>query len=246
MLALSSPASADIAVALLMGALFALAWARPRMLLWATAAYPFAALFLLWGGQVWTYASAILAVAVAAVAGLAYARLGRSVANIVYAVFVALCAGVLAAVVIRYLDAVSTDFLTKLSGADFYPGFLSESGIVGRAFGAVVSALVWAVSMWGLIALLRAVSWALGLNLGQVSDLPHVGLVGIGSVLAAVGVFSAARSRTAGIGIFGGLAALAVYLAFAHPWLVGQLSEPCRWACGRSIRTNSAASCWPS
>jgi general L-amino acid transport system permease protein len=227
MLALSSPASADIATVVLMGALFALAWARPRMLLWATAAYPFAALFLLWGGQVWIYASAILAVAVAVAAGLAYARLGRSVANILYAVFVALCAGVLAAFVIRYLDAVSADFLAKLSGADFYPGFLSESGVVGYAFGAVVSALVWAVSMlvWGLVALLRAVSWALGLNLGQLSDLPHVGLVGIGSVLAAVGVFSAARSRTAGIGIFGGLAALAVYATFAHPWLVGRLSD---------------------
>ncbi len=51
MVALSSPVSVDLATSALMVALFALAWMRPRLLLWVTLVYPFAALYLLWGGR---------------------------------------------------------------------------------------------------------------------------------------------------------------------------------------------------
>ncbi len=206
MVALSSPLSADIFTAALMAGLFALAWTRPTALLMVTLAYPFLALFLLWGGQVWTYLSAILALAVGIGAGLLYGRLGRSALNVVYAIVVGLGAALVAATLVSYLDSVSADFLAKLSNASFYPGFGAEAGALGKGLGAVVSALVWAVSMvvWGLVALMRAVSWVLNVNAGQMIDLPYAGYFGIGAILAGIGVFSAAFNRAGGIGIFGG------------------------------------------
>ncbi|GAB1361768.1 hypothetical protein MASR1M32_10040 [Rhodobacter sp.] len=48
--------------------------------------------------------------------------------------------------------------------------------------------------------------------------------LGLGALLAAVGTFNAARSRAAGIGIFGGLLAIGAYAILVHPWLTGHLS----------------------
>jgi general L-amino acid transport system permease protein len=160
-------------------------------------------------------------------AGLLYGRIGQSVLNTVYALAVALGAALVAAVVVRYLDAVSADFLSKLSNASFWPGLGAEAGPVGKGLGMVVSALVWAVSMvvWGLVALMRAVSWVLNVNAGQLADLPYIGYVGVGAILAAVGAYSAAMNRAAGIGIFGGLVALGAYVVIVHDWLVARLSE---------------------
>jgi general L-amino acid transport system permease protein len=53
MVLLATPASVDLATVALMAALFGLAWVRPKLLIWVTLLYPFAAFFLLWGGSVW-------------------------------------------------------------------------------------------------------------------------------------------------------------------------------------------------
>ncbi len=227
MVALATPLRVDLVTAALMAGLFALAWFRPRQLLWATLAYPFAALFLLWGGQVWTYLSAIAAVILGAAAWFLYGRIGRSVLNTLYALVVAAGAALIAATLVRYLDAVSADFLSQLNAGDFWPGFGETAGPLGKALGYALSAVIWAVSMlvWALVGLMRGVSWVLNLNLGQLSEVPNAGLAGIGSALAALAVFTAARSRAAGIGIFGGLVALGAYAALAHGPVVGWLSS---------------------
>ncbi len=143
-----------------------------------------------------------------------------------YAIVVGLGAALVAATLVSYLDSVSADFLAKLSDASFYPGIGADAGPLAKALGAVVSALIWVVSMvvWGLVALMRAVSWVLNVNLGQFADLPYAGYFGIGAILAGIGVFSAAVNRAGGIGIFGGLVALGAYAALAHDWLVAKLS----------------------
>jgi general L-amino acid transport system permease protein len=63
-IALSTPVKVDIVVAVLMAALAALAYAQPRMLIWATALYPFTAFWLLWGGPIAGPIALILSVAV--------------------------------------------------------------------------------------------------------------------------------------------------------------------------------------
>jgi len=228
MLLLSSPLLAVVVSAAIMAGLFVLARVRPRHMIWVTLAYPFAALFLLWGGQVWIYLSAILAVAVGIGFGLLYGKLRDTTGNLIYAIIAAIGAAFVAAALVHYLDAVSSDFLTKLSATNsFYPGFGSGSGIVAKTLGALVSAVIWAISIavWAMVGLMRAVSGVLNLNLGMLAQFPLAGTLGLGAVLAAVGTFSAARSRAAGIGIFGGLLALGAYALIVHPWLTGLLGH---------------------
>ena len=83
MLLLSSPVMAVVVSAAIMAALFVLARIRPRQMIWVTLAYPFAALFLLWGGQVWTYLSAILAVAAGIGFGLLYGQPRKDARNLI-------------------------------------------------------------------------------------------------------------------------------------------------------------------
>ncbi len=147
--------------------------------------------------------------------------------NLIYALVVAAGAALIAATVVRYLDAVTADFLAQLNAADFWPGIGEEAdGRLGRMLGYALSWLIWGVSMvvWGLVGLMRGVAWVLNLNLGQLSDVPNAGIAGLGAALAALAVFAAARNRTAGIGIFGGLVALGAYAALAHGPVVGWLS----------------------
>src|SRR5690606_27496344 len=118
----------------------------------------------------------------------------------------------------------SSDFLTKLSAANsFYPGLGSGGGIVAKTLGALVSAVIWAISIavWAMVGIMRAVSGVLNLNLGMLAQFPLAGILGLGAILAAIGTFSAARSRAAGIGIFGGLLAVGAYALIVHPWLTG-------------------------
>jgi general L-amino acid transport system permease protein len=226
MLLLSTPVMVELVTVALMAALFALAWFRPRLLIWVTLAYPFIALFLLWGGQVWTYLSAILAVAVGISFGLLYGKLKAPALNLVYAFITAIGAAFVASALVGYLDTVSTDFLTKLSAASFYPGFGENGGIIAKSLGALLSAVIWVVSMvvWAMVALMRGISWVLNLNLSMLWDVPYASIIGLGAILAAIGTFNAARSRAAGIGIFGGLLAIGAYWIFAHPWLVKTLT----------------------
>ena len=228
MLLLSSPILAVVVSAAIMAGLFLLARTRPRHLIWVTLAYPFAALFLLWGGQVWTYLSAILAVAVGVGFGFLYGRLRDSTGNLAYAIIAAIGAAFVAAALVHYLDAVSSDFLTKLSASSsFYPGLGSGGGIVAKTLGAVVSAVIWTISVavWAMVAVMRAVSGVLNLNLGMLAEFPLASTLGLGALLAALGTFSAARSRAAGIGIFGGLLAIGAYALIVHPWLTGHLGS---------------------
>ena len=226
MLLLSSPGWIEGVTVLLMAALFALAWVRPKALIWVTLAYPFAALFLLWGGQVWTYLSAILAVIVGIGFGLLYGKLREPALNILYSIVAAIGAAFVAAALIGYLDTVSADFLTKLSAASFYPGWGENGGLIAKSLGALVSAVIWVVSMvvWGMVALMRGISWVLNLNLSMLWDFPYASTFGLGALLAAIGTFNAARNRAAGIGIFTGLLAIGAYWLFVHPWLVKALS----------------------
>jgi hypothetical protein len=106
----------------LMAALIVLAWNRPKLLIWVTLAYPFVALFLLWGGQIWTYLSVILAVAVGIGVGLVYGKLQDRALTLLYSVVAAVGAAFVAAALIHYLNDISADFLAKFSAADFYPG----------------------------------------------------------------------------------------------------------------------------
>ncbi|MCB6180032.1 amino acid ABC transporter permease [Rhodobacter sp. Har01] len=226
MVGLSSPASIDLFAGILMLALFALAWIAPRQLIWVTLLFPFLVVWLLWGGSVWAPVSAVFAVALGVVAGLLYGRSRMPALNLVYALAVALGAALVASTVIGYLDSVTADFLGKMAAADFYPGFFADSGPLAKAFGMLLSALVWAVSMavWALVAGLRWVSYALNLNASQLVDFGFAPFIGIGAVLAAVGVFIAARNRAAGLGVFGGLLALGAYWMFAHDAVVAQLA----------------------
>lgn len=223
MMALSTPILVEIVTIVLMAALFAVAWFRPKLLIWVTLAYPFAALFLLWGGQVWTYLSAILAVVVGIGFGLLYGKLRSAGPNTLYAAIVAIGGAIVAATLIGYIDTISTGFLKTLSSANsFYPGLGENAGLLGKSLGALVSAVIWVVAMlvWALIAVMRVVSGVLDLNLSMVADFPFASLLSLGGVLAAIGIFNAARSRAAGIGILGGLLAIGAYGMFVHPWLV--------------------------
>lgn len=169
-LALSAPFNALVS-ALAMAALFALAWVKPKGLIWVTLLYPFAAIWLLWGGQVWVPISAIFAVVLGIAAGLLYGRIRMPVLNLLYAIFAALGAAVIAASVIHYGNNVSADFLGKMSGADFYPGFGADSGPLAKVLGAVISAAIWIISMvvWVLVGVLRWVSYVLNLNLSMIA-----------------------------------------------------------------------------
>ena len=224
-LALSAPFNALVS-ALAMAALFALAWVKPKGLIWVTLLYPFAAIWLLWGGQVWVPISAIFAVVLGIAAGLLYGRIRTPVLNLLYAIFAALGAAVIAASVIHYGNNVSADFLGKMSGADFYPGFGADSGPLAKVLGAVISAAIWIISMvvWVLVGVLRWVSYVLNLNLSMIADFRFAGLFSLGAVLAAIGTFKAARSRAAGIGIFIGLLGIGTYWVLAHPWVMFSLS----------------------
>jgi general L-amino acid transport system permease protein len=53
MVLLSSPVAADLVTIVIMGGLFAVAWFRPKLLIWVTLIYPALAFWLLWGGSVW-------------------------------------------------------------------------------------------------------------------------------------------------------------------------------------------------
>ncbi|MFZ1467781.1 MAG: amino acid ABC transporter permease [Paracoccaceae bacterium] len=226
MVGLGTDGTRLIICAAILAGLFGLAWVRPRLLLWVTVIYPFAAIWLLWGGQVWEPLSAILAVVVGIAVGLLYGRLRSTSLITLYALFTAIGAAIITATLLHYTRSISADFLTKMSGAQFYPGFLADSGYIAQAFGAVISSVLWAISMvaWALIAVLRWVSFVLDLNLSRVIDFPFAGYFGIGAILAGIGTFKAARSRAAGIGIFGGLAAIGVYWVLAHPVIVAQLT----------------------
>ena len=241
MLAMSTAALPLIVSALVFAGLYAVARFRPKLLIWATLAYPFAALFLLWGGQVWIYLSAILAVAVGVGFGLLYGKLRDGMGTVLYATAIAIGAAFVAASLFHYLDAVSADFLVKLSSVrSFYPGWGEDAGLVGRSLGAVASGLIWLVSMgvWAMVGVMRAISWTLNLNLGmliEVSEAPTStlgkllviipGIIGVGALLAAFGIFRAARSRTAGLGIIGGPLAIGAYAIFVHPWLTTNLGQ---------------------
>ncbi|MEZ5798787.1 MAG: ABC transporter permease subunit [Paracoccaceae bacterium] len=212
---------------LVLAGVFALSWLRPKQLLWVTLAYPFAVIWILWGGQIWTPLSAIVAVALGIAVGLLYGRLRTPAANTVYAIFAALGAAIVVGAVIHYGDAVTADFLGKMSGADFYPGFGQNGGVIAKSLGAVVSAVIWAISMlvWAIVAVLRWVNYALNLNLSQLFSFPYASALSLGAVLAAIGTFSAARSRAAGIGIFGGLVAIGAYWVLAHPSVTATLGR---------------------
>jgi hypothetical protein len=97
---------------------------------------------------------------------------------------------------------------------------------VAKTLGALVSAAIWVISVvvWGLVALMRWVSWVLNLNVSMLWNFPFASTLGVGALLAAIGTFQAARSRAAGIGGFGGLLALGGYLLFVHPWLTKNLA----------------------
>lgn len=62
-IALSTPLAVDVIVAALMAGLAALAYARPKLLIWVTLLYPFAAFWLLWGGPLAGPVALILSVA---------------------------------------------------------------------------------------------------------------------------------------------------------------------------------------
>jgi general L-amino acid transport system permease protein len=226
MLAMSSPSMVTLVTTVLMAALIVLAWNRPKLLIWVTLAYPFVALFLLWGGQIWTYLSVILAVAVGIGVGLVYGKLQDRALTLLYSVVAAVGAAFVAAALIHYLNDISADFLAKFSAADFYPGIGQDGGLVAKTLGALVSAAIWVISVvvWGLVALMRWVSWVLNLNVSMLWNFPFASTLGVGALLAAIGTFQAARSRAAGIGGFGGLLALGGYLLFVHPWLTKNLA----------------------
>ncbi|MDQ2067481.1 amino acid ABC transporter permease [Xinfangfangia sp. CPCC 101601] len=228
MLFLGTATAPLLVSAVLLVGLFALAWSRPKLLIWVTLSYPFASLFLLWGGSVWLYLSAMLAAAVGVGFGLLYSRLKDSTGNLVYALLTALGAAVVAAALLHYLNAVSADFLTKISAANsFYPGWGAESGILVKLLGAIVSAVVWVISMlvWAMVAVMRAISATLDLNLGMIFGGTLASFLGLGAILAGLGTFRAARSRAAGLGILGGLLALGAYFVILHPLVTAQLDQ---------------------
>jgi len=211
---------------LAIGGLLAVAWVRPKMLIMVPLLYPFAAIWLLWGGQIWVPLSAILALVVGVFAGMLYSRLRDNILITIYAVIVAIGAAIVVATLVNYTHAISTDFLGKMSGAGFYPGFGSDSGWAVKAIGALISAAIWIVAMvaWAMIGILSAVSTVLNLNISQLVEFPFAEFIGVGAVLAALGAFVAARNRTAGIGIFGGFVAIGVYWVLAHPLIVKTLA----------------------
>ncbi len=226
MLALSAPGTIVLTIALVMAALFALAWVMPKQLLWVTLTYPFVVIWVLWGGSVWVPVSGILSVGFGVGAGLLYNRTRIPELTLVFAVIAAIGAALIAATIIGYGNNVTADFLRKMSEADFYPGFLSDSGPLLKALGAVVSAAIWVISIavWALVALLRGVSYVLNLNLSMIWDFRFAEVFGIGALLAAIGTFNAARSRAAGVGIFIGLLGIGAWWVLAHPFVVKALS----------------------
>ena len=222
MLALSVPVAQLLTSAAILGGLLVVALLRPRLLILVPLLYPFAAIWLLWGGQIWVPLSALLALALGVLAGMLYGRLRSDPLITVYAVAVAIGAAVVASALVNYTYGISSDFLGKMSDAHFYPAFLSGSGPLPKVIGALLSSVIWLISMiaWALIAILSAVSGVLHLNVSQLIDVPYAGYIGVGSVLAAIGAFNATRKRTAGIGIFGGIVAAGAYWVLAHPWIV--------------------------
>ena len=98
----------------------------PTLLILATLLYPFAAIWLLWGGQIWVPISAILALVVGVWPGCSTTACATPHAD-------GLCRGRRhrCAIVVATLVATPShlDRLPgKMSDADFYPGFLADSG----------------------------------------------------------------------------------------------------------------------
>lgn len=208
----------------LIGGLLALAQVMPGRLLWFTLAYPALCFWLLWGGSFWGVVSLLMAASLAVAAAILFAR--APVLNIGFAVIVALGALIVGTSLVNFVDTVGTSMWEGLSNADFYPGYFAESGPILGLVGALLSGVVWLFAWiaWAIIGLVRAIGWVANLDLSLLIDNPYAAYISIGSVMAAVGGFFAARNRMAGVSIFAGLVVAAAYGLYLHPVVIGALS----------------------
>lgn len=199
----------------------------PQHLIWVTLLFPFGAIWLIWGGSIWSPVVSVMGVGVALAVGKVYGMLRLPPLRIVYATFVALGAAVVMATFLRYLNLVTHDFLLQMSDVEFYRTFFPDAGLLLSLFGFVLSAIVWVILevIWGLMQVLHWVSYALNLNLSQLVTFPFAEFLGVGAIIAAMLVFNAARNLASGIGVFGAALSLAVFGMFAHGWLVKELGE---------------------
>ncbi len=220
----AAPGLAFVLALVLVAGLLALAQVAPGRLLWFTLIYPALCFWLLWGGSFWGVVSLAVAVGLAIGAAILFARM--PVLNIGFAVIVAIGALILGSSLVHFVDTVATGMWNGLSQADFYPGFLAESGPVLGLVGAVLSGIFWVIAWiaWAIIAVVRAIGWAANLDLSLLVDNGYASYFSVGSVLAAVGGFVAARSRMAGVSIFAGLVVAAAYWVYVHPDVIRQLS----------------------
>lgn len=160
---IGAPGSVDLMAIAIFGALFALAWTRPKGLIWLTLAFPFLCFWLLWGGSIWRVIAVVLGFGILiGVHRLLSRRLG---------VVVAAGAGVLAAVVYWLLlqghvtDALNAvlDLRIRAVSSDQFGGFL-------LAFVIGVTAITCSLPMGILLAL------------GRRSDMPLVKWLSVGFI----------------------------------------------------------------
>jgi His/Glu/Gln/Arg/opine family amino acid ABC transporter permease subunit len=198
---------------------------RPSAMLLFTALYPALCFWLLWGGSFWVVVSLFLAIAVGVVTAILFVRAPSL--NMVFAVVVALGTAIVATSIFDFVDTVGQSMWQALSNADFYPGYLSENGPILGLLGAILSAVIWIVAWiaWAIIAVIRAVGWAANLDVSVLMDSPYASYLSIGSALAALGGYLAARNRLGGVQIFAGLVFAVAYWLFLHPKVIQVLSS---------------------
>ncbi|MES2915467.1 MAG: amino acid ABC transporter permease [Pseudomonadota bacterium] len=219
-----APAVAFALAILLVVGLLGLAQVQPGKLLWFTLFFPALCFWLLWGGSFWGVVSFAVAIGLAITAAILFTRV--PVMNLGFAVIVALGALIVGASLVNFVDTVSTSMWDGLSKADFYPGYFADSGPLLVVFGAIVSGIVWLIAWiaWALVGLFHVIGWIANLDLSLLIDSAYTPYIGVGSVLAAVGGFVAARNRMAGVSIFAGLVVAAAYWILLHPLVIEALS----------------------
>ena len=160
---LSTAATPLIVSALIMLALFALAWVMPRKLILVTLLFPFIGFFLLWGGSVWKPVATLLGVGILiAIYSLLKGRLGVVVSTAI--------ALVVAAVYWLLLQGYVTAALTSITGVGL-------RSINSDQFGGFLLAFVI-----GVTAIAASLPLGIRLALGRQSDMFIVNKLSVGFI----------------------------------------------------------------
>ena len=163
LLLIGAPGSVDLLALVIFAGLFALAWARPKQLIWLTLAYPFLCFWLLWGGSAWRVVAVVLGfVLLAAVHRLVSRRLG---------VVLGVGGGILAAALYwLFLQGPLTDLLNDIVN-------LRIAAVSSDQFGGFLLALVI-----GVTAISCSLPIGILLALGRQSDMWLIKTLSVGFI----------------------------------------------------------------